>query len=516
MILAGGIVLLLSVQPTLAWESAHGDRDNSGFTYAQTALIRGAPLTIPNIGTFATGVAPVTAPDGSVFIGNEQGKMLAFRADGTPYWQRDLTRGFSIRTSAVVGRNGAVYVIGSKTVRDHRVTPTVERTEIRLFAFTSGGGLPWQLTLPTYSNASGAGHAPPNIWQFGDMEAVMVPVTYRNKYNGGYDTRLFAVSTSGGLMGMVHVGSVVPRTTADVEDSWHNALCKLALGGCALIPGFHINLGPPPPYRLPEGTALPFPGMSVEMYPTAGQSPLMVVSDGFQNVVGYRFSGAAFSELFRVTDESYFRTMLSPPMGSLISTAKGLQAVSGVNTSPRMVVKDLRTEIPVTRLFDGRIVAVMRHGALKIIEGNVVTDTIPLEGETVVSAAASLNHIFVSTENAFLTFDIATLQKVSEINWVGGGMVAPAIGRNGWVYAMASNILFVFPPLGYTNPLRTTTPVGGGLVGPGMSGGTDAAPSPAPPPVPSQVPSLAPVPGFQLSPMPYVAPKPAIPLAPTP
>ena len=172
-----------------------------------------------------------------------------------------------------------------------------------------------------------------------------------------------------------------------------------------------------------------------------------------------------------------------------------------------MVVKDLRTEIPLTRLFDGRIVAVIRPGALKIIQGNVVTDTIRLEGETIVSAAASLNHIFVSTENAFLAFDIATLQKVSEVNWVGGGMVAPAIGRNGWVYAMASNILFVFPPLGYTNPLRTTTPVGGGLVMPGMSvdpvaggadqGGADKVGAGVPPP-----PILTPKPGYQLAPTP--------------
>ena len=35
---------------------------------------------------------------------------------------------------------------------------------------------------------------------------------------------------------------------------------------------------------------------------------------------------------------------------------------------------------------------------------------------------------------------------MSRIDWVGGGLNPPAIGPKGHVYAIASNILFVFPP----------------------------------------------------------------------
>ena len=59
------------------------------------------------------------------------------------------------------------------------------------------------------------------------------------------------------------------------------------------------------------------------------------------------------------------------------------------------------------------------------------------------------------------------MQKVGEVPWVNGGRIGPAIGRDGWVYAMASNILFIFPPLQAGGPLdggHTTThrPMGDG------------------------------------------------------
>jgi hypothetical protein len=45
-----------------------------------------------------------------------------------------------------------------------------------------------------------------------------------------------------------------------------------------------------------------------------------------------------------------------------------------------------------------------------------------------------------------VTLNSRTLAKMAEISWVGGGTFAPAIGPQGHVYAMASNVLFVFPP----------------------------------------------------------------------
>ncbi len=42
--------------------------------------------TVGGIGTIAFGAGPVVAPDGTVYLGNEQGKLMSFKPDGTPGW----------------------------------------------------------------------------------------------------------------------------------------------------------------------------------------------------------------------------------------------------------------------------------------------------------------------------------------------------------------------------------------------------------------------------------------------
>jgi hypothetical protein len=61
-------------------------------------------------------------------------------------------------------------------------------------------------------------------------------------------------------------------------------------------------------------------------------------------------------------------------------------------------------------------------------------------------AAASRTHVFVSTTDAFVTFEAEAQAPLQTFDWVGGGTSPPAIGLRGHVYAIASDILFVFPP----------------------------------------------------------------------
>jgi hypothetical protein len=99
-----------------------------------------------------------------------------------------------------------------------------------------------------------------------------------------------------------------------------------------------------------------------------------------------------------------------------------------------------------TRLADGRTAIVERGRRMTILSGKNQERTVPLPGESIVSAAASRTHLFVSTAGSFITYDPSTWEKRAEIFWVGGGTFTPAIGPLGHVYGMASNVLFVFPP----------------------------------------------------------------------
>jgi hypothetical protein len=93
-------------------------------------------------------------------------------------------------------------------------------------------------------------------------------------------------------------------------------------------------------------------------------------------------------------------------------------------------------------------------------DGKSVTE-VEGAGPSIASAAASLSHLFVSGEDGFVTYDANSLNEVARFDWVGGGRHPPAIGPKGHVYAIASNILFVFPPpkLGASTILQPQTNV---------------------------------------------------------
>lgn len=451
------------------WEARHGERDNSGFARVNTALIRRAPLTIPNLGSFADGAGPVTAANGQVFIGNEQGRLFAFEANGTPLWHRDLGGGFVIRTSPVVGTTAqghfTVYVLGTHTFRDHTVSPTVTRAEAKLFAFTETGALRWDVALP-FDGVREFRPAAPSILTRGPsgngIDAVILTLTFVSNPYPGLHTRLIVVSPEG-VLAAKDVSSLISEVGTALEPIW-----------VPLLPGFHINTNPQPVWERP--VVLPAPGAAIER---SGE-PGIWVTDGFKNLVFYTLNGFTFTEVerFEFSDGS---TLSSPVMidqndnqslkrvfysvgGELRSTTlhggtKMIAEKQGGTACPTHLGNGvtLFTKASADRQFPSRLV---------VVKNDAVVSETALPSQTIVQAAASLNHIFVSTADYFLQFD-PFMQKVGEVPWVNGGRIGPVIGRDGSVYAMASNILFIFPPMQNTGPVggahdTTHRPIGTG------------------------------------------------------
>jgi hypothetical protein len=108
-----------------------------------------------------------------------------------------------------------------------------------------------------------------------------------------------------------------------------------------------------------------------------------------------------------------------------------------------------------TRLADVRFVALESRpdgSAILVMKRSAVPPRVQvlsrtsLPGQSLAAPAASRTHVFVSTAGAFHSFDAGTMSEVGRFSWVGGGLSPPAIGPAGHVYAIASNILFIFPP----------------------------------------------------------------------
>jgi hypothetical protein len=218
------------------------------------------------------------------------------------------------------------------------------------------------------------------------------------------------------------------------------------------------------PFERTNGTLTPAPaGIGVFTF-AGGGTPIVLVSDHLHDVVGYSFSGGAFVELFRVHRDDLF--MLSAPSilpdghtvigvedvkidndGAPLPNGTGGVIFTGPNQNKAAAIKDIGPiDATPTRLADGRVILLSGFGKMTVLENNAVATHIQIQGQSIVSSVASQSHVFLSMSDAFITLDASTLAQVSKVDWVGGGLSQPAIGPKGHVYAMASNILFVFPP----------------------------------------------------------------------
>jgi hypothetical protein len=438
-----------------AWERFHGDAANRGFADVDTKPAAGGSLSVPGLGTFTPGAGPVIAPDGSVYLGTQEGKLIALHADGKPFWSREVDQGESIVASPAIGADGAVYVIGAKL----KITKigAIKKTEIAstLYAFNATGALLARTPFPK-QRLRAATTAPPNIVSVGGREIVLAPALYRNpKVKDGVDVRLIGFSTSGGVL---LDELVAPQPGVDVVTGGgplaaSDYLCLVPIIGstyCLLSGKYNYN---------PERVPLPPPMAGVAIFTFAGGgAPHVIVSDQRHTIVGFTVTGSEprLTQSFRDGDPQ--RRLFSPPMvlpdgHTLASTIDDKIVFSGPNASKLAPVSSPGVVYGAPTLTVNGFAAVVGTTGLSLLNnGKVVSQTSLPPSYT--SAAASRTHVFISTTDSLITFDADAQQELQRFDWVGGGRSSPAIGPDGRVYAIASDILFIFPP-----PLELNKPV---------------------------------------------------------
>jgi hypothetical protein len=454
------VAIGLASSPVQAWLSAHGGRDNSGFENAVTAPAGKGSLSVPGLGTFAPGAGPVIALDGTVYIGTIEGKLIALRPDGSLFWSRDITPGQSIVASPLVAPDGSVYVIGVNIPRKNR--PDARAPRATLHHFTSGGGWLNQIAFPQHGETGPAAFSPPNIWQSASDTAIMVPTVYPNKVTGGHSVRLIAFSLAGQVLDDKVVNNVIGEVVGGSDFDYELVYCS-ALYVSHPLAGLAVC---PPEYNPTRVSNLmvkvpPAPGAGITFADNG--TPFILASDHYKDLVGFVFSDQRFVEIFRVHEDNFF--MRTPPMVTPDrQTLIGVEPISGKNLDRKangrgriivagrngskiaLVDLDATVQAAPTRMADGRIVLVDGYGKVIILKDDELSGSMQGAGRSIASAAASSTHLFVAGEDGLVTFDASSLAEVGRFPWVGGGLNPPAIGPKGHVYAIASNILFVFPP----------------------------------------------------------------------
>ncbi len=447
--LATTLLLICGLQApagAYSWSQPHGNSTNAGFFDAAT-LPATAPLkVVSGIGTFAPGAGPVIAADGTVYLGNEQGKVMAFRPDGTPWWSRDVPG--SIVASPVLDSEGNVYVIANHPFTDHRVSPPEQRIDAVLHKFSAGGGWLRQVAMPSKYGASGTTVAP-NLWKSGDAELIIVIIPYDLPLHMGSEPHLLAFSTDGALLADATVSDLTGKVTGG------SGLPDWAVYSCLLPPFVHcialVNSGFESKPGQPSGPVhdpVKQPAPTAAIYPNPGGPPHILVADGSQNLVDYTFGGQAFNEIFRIHDEDNFIALGTPTVtfdGHTIYGAYDGIRFAGPNSSTVPTVKGVYAVTSPTILRNGKVAVVTTSGDVAVLNGGHLDARIALDDFTIAAAAASHNHLFVSTWHHLITYDSETLQEVGRYDWADGGLTQPVIGTQGNVYAIEGNKLYVFP-----------------------------------------------------------------------
>jgi hypothetical protein len=448
-------LLMLAASSATAWQTAHGNPDNSGAVDIRTAPAKNPSRTLDVPGGIATGVVPVVAPDGSFYIGDRRGDLVAYNADGLPNWGQNLGNFQSIMTSAALGADGSVYVIGYAKIRDHTVSPAITKHIAELHRFSSTGQLIWHVPLDVLASQSINPAVPdvldfsaPNILRFGNSDVVMVASGLRQKFSEVY---LTAISGDSGqvLARQKVTGFQTPDVTGGTD--W-DIFCFW----CGLQPSFSTTVpGQPAEEQLPKGLKLPFPSPVIST-PNNGGAQLVVLSDGYQKLTGYIFTGNAFDEAFRTSNKErrLSSTPLAWPNGPLMISAitdkrsevKFVSPLPAGGSSDQHVAGPT-SAAPAAALGNFRFAIVNTGGGVTIMRGAATEKFVALKGGSVAAPAASRNHLFVSTAYALYTLNKANLQEVGEFRWgPNGGTSQPVIGPKGHVYAIAQDRLYIFPP----------------------------------------------------------------------
>jgi hypothetical protein len=471
-LLAAAALVTVALPARAAWDHPHGDSANTGFAKVLTPRAV-QPMQFVPVGELSSGAGPVTAPDGTVYVGNVFGQLLAFDANGTPAWSRQLPSGQWITSSPVLGADGSVYVV-SETRGLIEGSNSDFFYESTLHKFTPGGDLLFQAPFPQhsgiFSTGRGDANAAPNIWRSNGRDVVLALALY------DFEWRLVAFSSDGQVLGETVVTKIQDGTITTVPFCDQGGFFVDIL--CGRIGQFHGRPPDPLPCTnfslcLPSDTDGPPPGIAVWQNPLGG-TPSVVVTDGFLDTVGYTFDPAkGFVETFRVHDINRTRAsapVILPDGHTVVGTVdelvsklyvvayQGHVTFAGPNPAPLSdigVGRLFRVDAAPTRLANGSIVVVERSatgeagGRMSVLalQGNQ-SQSIEnrLGSESIASAAASCTYFYVATAGAFITFDQRTLRPVASVPWSGGGRSSPAIGPGGHVYAVAGGTMFVFPP----------------------------------------------------------------------
>lgn len=440
------------------WPVAHGNPARTSTQNVVTAPAKAPLRVVDDLGTFADGIGPIVSKEGNVFLGTQEGKVIALRADGARWWEHQLESGWVVRSTPAVNSRGELFVLASRVMTDHRGDQDVTRIQSRLLGFSDGGALLFEAAVPLRGRG-GISTAPLNLVRGpANEEFIVFPLHYASEDGYFHEVRLLAFSRFGLVEGDVRVGSLVGSIGNEI---WWGV-------------GFEIDFDRDPaelpPYQAPlMGAAVP-QGDGLD-------SSIVVVNDGMGSVARYRFGGrfaGGFTEIARWKQGDRDPAVSAPVVALngavLFVRPRDVLILQTDGTDQRRSISHYTEAAPAV-LPNGRIITNRLDEA-----GGAAA---PTQAGGSAPPTASRNYLYSATKEYLQTYRIEDLALVENYAWQHGGRWQPAIGPLGHVYALTYNKLHIFPP----NPsVATGTNIApGGVAGAATEPGSSGAGAPVTP-----------------------------------
>jgi outer membrane protein assembly factor BamB len=439
-LLSFAFACLVSTQLVAAsWNQYRSNDLNNGFLPVQTSPAENLAWTL-DVGPI-NGTCPVVGNDGTIYVANGRGVLHAIRPDGTLLWKRELRRGWRCSTPSV-SSNGNIYVHCTLQayVTDHRGDKPRRRyvQQSQVFCCNSAGGIRWTYTPPTVTLPNGDTSSffftsAPKVWEEDGTTHLFLVESYWSDYLMQRNF-LIALNDSG-----------------EIEDARflsEAAFAEITGGG-----GFSLkksgSIGSIP---LPATAFKPENAIGIVNF--SDKSPVIIVSDVADCITSIEWRERGFSSILWRRPPSnaifdYFVTSPSIHYGGLVIFGR---------SDGRIFLLDPWTgeELykPWPKLNSGiysTAASFLRQFYLITHDGDFITfdgdggvlNTTPLGAQSYSSPAFSASHLYVTASNGIYTFNFDG-EKVAFFEFEGGGNSSPAIGNDGFIYALGSNTLHAF------------------------------------------------------------------------
>lgn len=392
--------------------------------------------------------SPVIGLDGTVYIGNLTGELLAIDPNGNIRWRRQLdVRGSFISGSAAIDANGNIYIITTyrARVRDHRNGQTIvsKVARSRLHSLNPDGSLRWTFPFPvsnTASSTDGYTLSSPKI-AGKQNQVIFVPAIF-TRIASRLD--LLAIDLSGNLINSITV-SDYPTPPVVVTGG---GIGSIFAGIWDFLNGVEFTPSGGGP-TLKQQFGQTEPSLAIADFGAFKDQPIIVIDDNYKQLAAFKWEfRSVFTPLWKKTS-SQVRPAASPAI--LLSSMVAAGQADGT-----LALYDLLTGNELWKPWYKAKKAIQSPPASFISQIYLTSDTsvILLDtngrflkefkmsehslGAALGSPAISSNHVYVNAQEGLFSFSL-DFNNFTKNSITPGGVSSIAIAEDGTIYLADRN-----------------------------------------------------------------------------